>query len=190
VRYTITVLPGSDEFEDIKMEYVWHDSLHSLKLPKFKSNMSLIDHITSAQLVLNKNNRSETVDRVYREDFLTYLIDKYSEFIIEYDENEYMYMSMLLIISTPSQIQSLSTNLDILGAAVVNIHLPESFPANPPSIIFTSPLFFEHRDLCIPSSRPMHFNYFLDDPAIKIGEIVSYLIFNKLSFVGSNRNLP
>jgi hypothetical protein len=162
IVFKIKILTGSVGFDQVNVEYLWPANSNLTNVPKFKLKEPLIDHLMDVKLKWNRANRNELSGIVAREEFLAPLLEKFKKYLVEYDSEEYFYLSLLIIISTPSN--NLQSSTDVLGASVVNgiiklkiVHLSNRYPSVPPTIMLSSPLYFQDRDSCIPASRPLSY---------------------------------
>jgi hypothetical protein len=121
VRFKFKISVSFDSVESVSPTIIWPSSEppFAFKTPKFEKNSSMIEYISGLQLIINKKLRKNIRSNLQREQFITQMISHFNDFVLEYDETEFLYLSFYIFMSAPSEDPTRGTE-DILGATVIN----------------------------------------------------------------------
>ncbi|KAJ1332439.1 hypothetical protein BSLG_008741 [Batrachochytrium salamandrivorans] len=122
----------------------------AVKLPKCGLDVLIVDYITQVQDILSSMQNTYLKDLSAREILVRCLATEFSEFILEYDDVNFTYFGMCIYINPVSEEQQMAK---ISCGAIVNIHIPETYPAEQFRIILSSPTLFQSDGSHLPESR-------------------------------------
>lgn len=104
-----------------------------IKAPDWSPEVSAREYALNFQLLVNQKQKKLMNARIMRQHFVLELEKLFKNFLLERDDDEFLFVSLYIMIATDD---------NILGAAVCNFHL-NNYPEFAPKVYLTSPLFFE-----------------------------------------------
>ncbi|KAH6570638.1 hypothetical protein BASA50_002775 [Batrachochytrium salamandrivorans] len=153
IHFAYTVNESNRKLESATREFLVVKNMKTdpaVKLPKCGLDVLIVDYITQVQDILSSMQNTYLKDLSAREILVRCLATEFSEFILEYDDVNFTYFGMCIYINPVSEEQQMAK---ISCGAIVNIHIPETYPAEQFRIILSSPTLFQSDGSHLPESR-------------------------------------
>ncbi|KAJ3358749.1 hypothetical protein HDU91_005122 [Kappamyces sp. JEL0680] len=162
LRFSWVINAEGDGLERVDTDIRWPKAPVLQKMPEYTLHDLAIEYQGLLQQLLNAKQKNRLNTRLKREQLHSAIATAYRPFLLDMDEANHRFIGFYIHVSTAD---------DMLGAAVVNVHLHD-YPAKAPAIVMCSPLFFQNAHSPHPAYRAFELGW---NPAMGPDEIVTKL---------------